>query len=177
MKTTFAALISLLALTSAAPTPNGQGFTIGPPHRGSSDSSVIYPMMTSTYETWSGRINDGVTSGLVQSNPGVSTPVTTYMTFDIPSEAANKKCQFNLRLSDSATVNGGRAQVNTWVDSLNHKGGTWAGQIQAVKGGVASLDPIDCLAGHKYTVELYQFAEVVEIDWDVYTEGPEIVIS
>ncbi|KAI9774158.1 MAG: hypothetical protein M1840_005251 [Geoglossum simile] len=178
MKATFAAVMALLTLTSAAPAPNGQGFPIGPPHRTSSDSAVIYPMMTSTYETWPGRVSDGVVSGLVRSSSGASTPVTTYMTFDIPPDAASKKCQFNLRLSDGATVTGaGRAEAATWLDNLNHVGGSWVGRLQAVKGGVASLAPVDCPAGHKYTVELYQYAEDVEIGWNVYADGPEIVVS
>ena len=179
MKSTFAAsaLLSFFALASAAPTPNGQGMQMGPPRRSSSGSTVIYPMMTSTYKTWSGDTTDGTTFGLVQCESGRSSPIATYMTFDIPPETASKRCQFNFRLSNSATVTGtGQAEVFTWLDSLNYKDGTWAGHIQAATGAVVSLAPIDCPAGHKYTVRLAQTAEDDLIKWDVYTEGPEIVV-
>ncbi|KAI9775591.1 MAG: hypothetical protein M1839_000992 [Geoglossum umbratile] len=179
MKTAIAAaLLSVLALASAAPAPNGRDQPIGPPHRTSSDSSIIYPMMTSTYESWSDHVNDGVAAGLVRNNHGISTPVSTYMTFDVPASAASKRCQFNLRLSDTATVTGtGTAGVLTWLDSLSHRPGTWGGWIHAVRGDVASLPPIDCPAGHKYSVELTAYGDENEIKWNVYSEGPEIVIS
>ncbi|KAH0556622.1 hypothetical protein GP486_005542 [Trichoglossum hirsutum] len=186
---TAAALVPFLAaFTSAVPTPQNSP----PPHRDSNNGTIIYPYATSTYAVWSGAINYGTNYGLVQKTQ-TSSDISTLVTFDFPASTAGRKCAFNFRLTNSATVTGtGQADVFTSLD--NPKGSTtdWpqgnlrdqnAGRIQAVKGGPATLvmafgnqGPFDCPAGHRYTGELVPTGDYDEIRWDVYTEGPEIIV-
>ncbi|KAI9855527.1 MAG: hypothetical protein M1813_009755 [Trichoglossum hirsutum] len=180
----------LAAFTNAVPTPQGAPST--PPHRISYNGTTLYPYATSTYAVWSGAVTYGTTYGLIQKTQKTS-DITTLATFDFPASTAGKKCAFNFRLSNSATVTGtGQADVFTTLD--NPKGSTtdWpqgnqrdnhVARIQAVKGGEATLvmgfgheGPFDCPAGHRYTAELVPTGDYDEIRWDVYTEGPEIVV-
>jgi Ubiquitin 3 binding protein But2 C-terminal domain len=183
MKTAFAAsLLSLLALSSAAPTT--------PPARTSSNSSIIYPFATSLYAVWTGAITYGSTYGLIQKTQ-TSSDISTLVTFSFPASTQGKNCAFNFILSNTATVTGtGQADVFTTLANPTGSTSSWPpgnqrdldlGRIQAVIGGPATSvmdftgqNPIPCPAGQTITLELVPTGDLDMIKWDVLSEGPEV---
>ncbi|KAI9868908.1 MAG: hypothetical protein M1813_002730 [Trichoglossum hirsutum] len=187
MKASFAAsaLLSFLSLASAAPTLNGRGYPAV--HSPAGGSSTIYPIASSTFDASSNALTYGGDYGVVKRTQG-SHDISTLITFDMPTSFAGKKCQFDFPLTSSAIVDGtGQIQVFTSRYEPVGDATLWGtqrdqdlGRVQAVNNGPSTgingfSSPVtfDCPIGH-YTIELVPTGDNDDVEWNVYTEGPEI---
>jgi Ubiquitin 3 binding protein But2 C-terminal domain len=136
---TVASLLGLLTFSSAAPAPVPQ-VPAGP--------GVVTPSVRSQYEVWTGAIHYKTAAGKIFKN-GITTDITTLVTFNFPPESVGKTCEFHFYLSTTSTVTGsGLFDVFTSLAPATGDTTSWppgnqrnnhVGRLSAVLGGEATF--------------------------------------
>jgi hypothetical protein len=182
---TAATTLAILGFASALPSPSPQNITSG--------ANIIKPTTRSQYEVWTGAVHFNLQAGKIFKD-GHTTDVTTLLTFNIPSAAASKTCEFHFFLSSDATskLSGtGQFDVFTSLAPATKDTTTWpngnlrdqhAGRMQAFLPGEAQwLDgfpttgkSFPCPSGQILAGELVGTGDVDDIEWVAGNSGAYI---
>jgi len=181
---TAASILTFLSLSSALPTESIV-----------KREETVRPTVTSQYSVWTGAINYKTSQGLIQKT-GITSDITTLVTFDIPSSAAGKQCELVFTLGSYNWPTGTATfDVFTSIKPATAPSASWPpgnlrdqylGRLKAVNNGpaqnVEGFQPvvgqkIPCPAGQTLAGELVGAGDQVYIRWDVATEGPYIKIT
>jgi hypothetical protein len=167
-------LASLISLGSAIPTPQSGIPTTG----------VLTPIVRSQYEVWTGAIEYNTGTGEVFKN-GITSDITTLLTFNFPASLAGMTCEFHFYLDPTATVSGTgefdlfTSQAPPTQDTTSWPSGNlrdqYAGRMQTYAPGEAAWVQDIAAAGKVcqcpdtamlYAVELVGVGDVDEVAWN-----------
>jgi hypothetical protein len=176
---TAATVAAILGFAAAAPAP--QSFPTG--------SNIIKPKTISQYEVWTGAVHFNTGSGRVFKD-GKSSDITTLVSFDIPSAASGKTCEFHFYLDNASTLSGSASfDVFTSLAPATKDTTTWpsgnqrdqyAGRLKAILPGEASFvegfpapaKAFPCPYGQILAGELVGTGDVDRIEWYSGSAGP-----
>ncbi|KAH0545411.1 hypothetical protein FGG08_000552 [Glutinoglossum americanum] len=159
------------------------------------DGSLLYPYATSQYSVSSGALDYGTPNGLVFKDQ-VTSDISTLITFNFPAWTEGRQCEFSFHLRSHeeggwATVSGtGEMDIFTTKGNPTRDTTDWPrestrdgdlARIKAVIGGPAEVvmafvdkSTFPCPAGKILTAEMVPTGDSDHVEWDVYTEGPQI---
>jgi len=191
--TTFA-LASLVAFTSAAPTPAPVEASIE--KRFPYAAHLIVPSAISQYSVSTGAIDYDAPFGLVRKTGDWNSDVTTLVTFTIPAAAAGATCSLHFWLDNAdatASVSGTglvdlfsslqpapEHDVPAWGPPGNQRNlplGRWIvkkGQEAKFSTDVPNKATFPCPKAGKYGYELVGAGDKIEVKWGKTLSGPYI---
>jgi len=177
-----AALTSFLGLSAAAPAPAPQ-IPSGP--------NTVRATTRSQYEVWTGAIQYDTGVGKIFKN-GVTSDITTLLTFEFPAAAAGSTCEFHFYLDGTATLGGsGLFDVFTSLAPATADTTSWPpgnqrdqnvarlsaanpGEAAYVAGFPNTIQSFPCPNG-TYAIELVGVYDVDDIEWSGTGSGSYFV--
>ena len=167
--------LSAAAPLAQAPTSTNTGSPFGQPN-------IIRPAARSQYDVWTGAILYNTTNGKIFKN-GITTDVTTLLTFEYPAATAGLQCEFHFYLDPTATLAGtGTFDVFSSLAPATQSTTSWPpgnqrnqfeGRIQAAEPGEAIFLPgygntaqlYNCPTGQTLGMELVPTGDYDDIEW------------